>query len=356
MNHFKLQATSAAVIAALSQPVFATDAPTIFGKAHLSFGSVSEDTASSPETSSTEVSSHASRIGVKGAIDTDSSLKVVYRLVWQIDMSDVAKDSTSVSLTDTDSDGIPDSASAKDSSNISSREQYVGLKDSWGEVRIGRDDSPYKKAGKKNVEHLSDTWADYNNIISKSQDLRNDDSIGFWSKIGPGKLGIQYGAGDDKAGSGQENESDVISLAYDMKMGAIGFALAYQDIGESSTGAQDGSEGTKIVLGYKLGDTQLGLISESVDDEVNGSADEDNLLGSIKHKIGDGAVILTYGSKDVDGVSKDARMTAVAYQHKLNKSTTLYGLWADGADGGLSDASKLSGDGQAIVAGVIAKF
>lgn len=339
MKSFTRSATSVAILAALATSGHAlaeTKGPTIFGKAHVSFGSVSEDpTGAAPETSSTEVKSHASRFGVKGAIDTDGSTQVVYRFVWEVDMTDNAKGSAD---------------------NIKSREQYVGLKDSWGEIRIGRDDSPYKKAGKKNVEHMSDTWADYNNIINKDADLRNDDSIGFWTKAGPGKLGLQYGAGADNAGSGQENESDVISLAYDIKMGAIGFAVAFQEQSETATGAQDGAEGTKIVLGYKLGDTQFGIISESIDQEVGGGADEDNMLVSVKHKMGKSAIKFAYGTKDVDGVVDDATMTALSYEYKLSKKTSVYGLWADGADGGLAKASKLDGDASALVAGIVAKF
>ena len=358
MNTFNKKAMAIVILTAIATPGMATEGPTLFGKAHLSVGSISEDKlGATPETSSTEVKSHASRVGIKGSIDTDTTMKVTYRFVWEVDMADVSKDSTSLTAEDTDTDGNIDEVSAKGSNQLKSREQYVGLKDSWGEIRIGRDDSPYKKAGKKNVEHLSDSWADYNNIISKGLDLRNNDSIGFWSKIGPGKLGIQYGAGEDKAGSGQENEEDVISLAYDIKMDGIGFAIAKQDVSEDAKGAKNGVEGTKIVLGYKLGGTQFGIISESVDNEDVADADEDNMLFSVKHKVGEkGAIKLVYGTKDVDGVTKDATMTALAYDHKLSKKVSVYGLWADGADGGLKAASKLEDDGSVLALGMIAKF
>ena len=38
--------------------------------------------------------------------------------------------------------------------------------------------------------------------------------------------------------------------------------------------------------------------------------------------------------KDQDKAD-DATMTALAYQHKLGKNLSVYGLWADGTDGGL---------------------
>lgn len=325
MKTFAKTATTIAILTTISGT--ASAGAELFGKAHLSFGSVSEDDGTT-KTSSNAITSHASRVGVKGSVDTDSDTNVIYRFVWQIDMTDEAKSSND---------------------HIKSREQYVGLKGDWGHVRVGRDDSPYKKAGKKNVEHLSDTWADYNNIIDKGQDTRNDSSIGYWGKIGPGKFGIQYAAGDDDASA--ENAGQSYSLAYDMKMGAMGFAVAYQAIEES---AANDETGTKLVFGYKLGSTQLGLIGEKVED--NATLDDTNMLFSIKHNIDKkNAIKFAYGTKD-QGLTDDATMTALAFDHKMGKKVSVYALWVDGADNGLNAASKLAGDGSAIVAGVVARF
>ena len=65
--------------------------------------------------------------------------------------------------------------------------------------------------------------------------------------------------------------------------------------------------------------------------------------------------MFAYGMKD-QGKIDDATMTALAYQHKMDKKLSVYALWADGSDGGLNDASKLAGDGSAIVGGVVVKF
>ena len=326
MKTFKQKASLVAILSALATPVMSADMPTVYGKAHLSFGSVSEDAGTS--TSSNAVSSHASRIGVKGTLDTENSTKLVYRFEWQVDMTDNAKGSAD---------------------NLKSRGQYVGLKDSWGEVRIGRDDSPYKLAGKKNVEHLSDTWADFNNIIDKGQDTRNDDSIAYWNKIGPGKLGIAYGAGDDDAAA--ENAGASTSIAYDMKMGSLGFGVATQTIEKSVTNDETG---VKVSVGYKLGSTQLGLMYETVKDD--GTLDDKNTYISVKHKLSDSnSLVFAYGTKD-QGLVDNATMTALSFNHKLDKKVSVYALLASGADGGLNDASKLAGDGSAMVVGVVAKF
>lgn len=327
MKFLNKETVVVAVLAALSMPGLAFAEAQIFGKAHLSFGSLSEDDGVA-DTSSTAVKSHASRVGVKGEVDTDTDTSVIYRFVWEIDMSDESKSSND---------------------HIKSREQYVGLKGDWGQLRLGRDDSPYKVAGKKNVEHLSDTYADYNNIIDKGQDTRNSDSLGYSVMAGPGKFAIQYAAGDDTPSA--ENAGQSYSLAYDMKMGAIGFAIAHQTIEKSATNDETG---TKLVLGYKLGNTKLGLIGEVVEDD--GALDDTNMLFSVKHNIDKkNAIKFVYGMKD-QGLTDDATMTAIAYDHKMGKKVSVYALWSDGTDGGLSDASKLDGDSSAIALGIIAKF
>ena len=327
MKSFTKKAAALAIITAITTPGIASASAEVFGKAHLSFGTVSSDTGVS-DTSSTAVASHASRFGVKGSVDTDSDTSVIYRFVWQIDMTDESKASND---------------------HIKSREQYVGLKGDWGQLRIGRDDSPYKKAGKKNVEHLSDTYADYNNIIDKDLDTRNNNSIGYLVKVGPGKLGIQYAAGDDSVTA--ENAGQSYNLAYDMKMGAIGFAVAYQTVEDTPT---NDVTGTKLVLGYKMGNTKLGLIGETVEDD--GTLDDTNMLVSVKHNIDKkNAIKFVYGTKD-QGLTDDATMTALAFDHKLGKKVSVYALWADGADNGLNAATKLAGDGSAIALGIVAKF
>lgn len=348
MNALTKKATTVAILAAISAPGLVMADATVYGKAHLSFGSVSEDDGTN-DNSSTAITSHKSRVGIKGDMDTDGATKVIYKLEWEVDMSDTAKDITSVTGTDTDTSGDIDEISTKDHNHIKARSQYVGLKGNWGEVRIGRDDSPYKIAAKKKVEFLSDTWADWNNIIDKGQDTRNDDSISYSKKIGPGKLGLMYAAGDDDPAA--ENAGAGTSIAYDAEFGDFGVALATQTIEQSATNDETG---TKLVLSYKLGGTQIGLAYETVEDD--GTLDDTNTFLAIKHTLNDtDSVKFAYGTKD-QGLTDDATMTALAYEHKMNKAVSLYGLWASGADNGMNDESKLAGDGQALVAGVIAKF
>lgn len=331
MKTFTRNATALAILAALAAPGIAAAEATLYGKAHLSFGSVSEDDGIT-DSSSNAVTSHSSRVGVKGSADTEGSAQFIYKFEWEVDMAD-EKDT--------------------EDNHIKSRSQYVGIKDSWGEVRLGRDNSPYKTAAKKSVEFLSDSWADYNNIIDKGQDTRNDDSIAYWGKMGPGTLGVMYAAGDDDPAA--ENTGESASIAYDMKLGNIAFAIATQTITDTNSTLGNDETGTKLGFGYTMGSTKLGLMYETVDDDAN-TVDDKNTLFSVKHGLSKtDSLIFEYGMKD-QGLADDATMTALAYKHKMGKGLELYGLYANGADGGLNDNSKLAGDASVLVVGMVAKF
>lgn len=301
--------------------------PTLFGKANLSIAALDDDTGSS-----TSVASHSSRVGVKGEIEFKGSLEIAYRFVWQIDMADNAKSSAD---------------------HIKSREQYISLKDNWGEVRIGRHDTPYKKAGKKSVEFFSDSYADWNNIITKSHDKRADSSVSYYKTLGPAKLSVMYAGGEDTPAN--DNAGEIISGAADMQFGDLTFAVAYQDIDEDIVNANPATTAAKVVVGYKLGLTSIGFAAERIDE--TGSSNKTNTMLSLKHKIDDNTIKLTYGvaEETTPGVD-DPTMIALGIDHKINDTATAFVYWAGGSDGGLAADTKLVGDSTVLAAGIIVKF
>lgn len=322
MKHLKLNAISLALATTLISPIAMAET-TVYGKGHVSVASIDDDAGSA-----IAITSHSSRFGVKGNIKKEAGMEVVYKLEWQVDMSDEAKASND---------------------HIKSRNQYIGLKMGAGEMHLGREDSPYKKAGKKSVEFFSDTYADYNNIVDKGQDVRANSSISYAAKIGKGKISAMYATGDDT--TALDNAGDMTSIAYDAKFGAVTLGLATQTVNLTPTNDETG---TKLVLGYKINTaTQVGFLYENVSDDL--ILDENNIIISVKHKLGKDAVKFVYGSKD-QGLANDATMMAVAYDHKINKSTTAYAIYANGSDDGLDANSKLVGDATVIGGGLVVKF
>ena len=195
----------------------------VYGKGHVSIASIDDSAGKA-----TAISSHSSRFGVKGNLEKEKNLQVFYKMEWQVDMTDESKDSSSTSI-----DFGTSTSSDKTKNHLKSRSQYVGIKANWGELRLGRDDSPYKTAGKKAVEFFSDTYADYNNIIDKGQDVRADNAVSVKLNAGPGKLSVMYAAGSDNTTN--QNSGDMTSFAYDAKFGALTLGLANQTINKTAS-------------------------------------------------------------------------------------------------------------------------
>ncbi|MDH5518049.1 MAG: porin [Gammaproteobacteria bacterium] len=322
MKSLKLKA----ILLALSSTLIAQTATaenTVYGIGHVSVASIEDANGKA-----SAISSHSSRFGVKGELEKEGNTQVFYKMEWQVDMTDESKSSND---------------------HIKSRSQYIGLKSNFGELRLGRDDSPYKKAGKKAVEFFSDTYADYNSIVDKGQDVRADSSISYSVITAGGKISLMRATGDDTTAAA--NAGDMTSLAYDANFGALTMGLATQKQYVADTNYETG---TKLVLGFKLAKaTQLGLLYETVSDDL--TLDDKNTLISIKHNIGADTVKFVFGTKAHISAADDT-LTALAYDHKLSKAATVYALYASSTNDGLKDSGGLTGDATVIAGGLVVKF
>ena len=138
------------MLAVLSAPVVAD--VTVYGKANVTIQNSDEG-----EGSFTELKSNASRFGLKGSevISESSGLQVVYKLEWQVDMSD-----------------------ASGTGNLKSRNQFVGLKGGFGEVLVGRNDTALKQSQGK-IDLFNDLEGDIKNVFEGENRL--GDSVTYVS-------------------------------------------------------------------------------------------------------------------------------------------------------------------------------
>ncbi len=99
----------------------------VYGKVHVSIDSEELNVLVGDEETSTtyvkedrvNVKSNASRFGLKGNLPLTEGLDAIYQLEWQVDVADESKEN-----------------------NISSRNQYAGLKGGFGYAIAGRHDTP----------------------------------------------------------------------------------------------------------------------------------------------------------------------------------------------------------------------
>src|SRR5574340_655132 len=152
-----------AVAGVVSAPAFAaTSNVDVYGKLHVSV-SVFDDQSNTLE--DTQISSNASRIGFKGAEDLGGGLSAI----WQIE--------SGVNLDE-------------GNGTWASRNSFVGLKDGFGTVMIGNNDTPLKSIG-RTIDLFGDTLADSRNVTGVESDTRAKNSVTYNS---PSFSGLAFAA------------------------------------------------------------------------------------------------------------------------------------------------------------------
>ncbi|AUJ71240.1 porin [Pseudoalteromonas sp. NC201] len=263
----------------------------VYGKANVSVQS-SDDGAGS----ATEIKSNASRFGFKGSEKLDSGLEVIYKLEFQVDVSDA------------DSKG--------DKDNITARNQYVGLKGNFGEVVIGRNDTALKQSQGK-LDQFNDLEGDIK-VLFKGEN-RLGDSISYKS---PSFNGFRV------LGS---------FIAEDSEEGENGFstALTYGDAGLKESAVYAAIAADSEVNGYdtvrftvqgKVADFKLGAMYQT-QEKVDGNAEADGYLLNAAYKLGNATLKAQYQVIDFDAGDK-VDGVSVGVDYKLAKNAKVYGFYS----------------------------
>lgn len=149
----------------------------------------------------TELKSNASRFGVKGDYALEDGLSIVYKLEWQVDVSDEGGDK-----------------------NFKSRNQYIGLKGGFGELRLGRHDTALKMSQGK-ADLFSDYEADVKRLWQGENRVNN--SISYFTPTVSGFGGqLTYIAAD----SAEAEDAISVAVHYGdqaLKQSNVYAALAY---------------------------------------------------------------------------------------------------------------------------------
>lgn len=263
----------------------------VYGKANVSVQSTDEG-----DGSATEIKSNASRFGFKGAEKLDDGLEVIYKLEFQVD------------VTDADSKG--------DKDNITARNQYVGIKGSFGEVVIGRKDTAFKLSQGK-IDLFNDLEGDIKNLFKGENRLGN--SISYKSNSFNGfKVQGTFIAEDDT--DGQNGYSAALTYG-DSKLKSSNIYAAV-----STDSEVKGYDAVRFALQGKLAGWKLGAIYQ-MQERVDGSDEADGYLFNAAYKVGANTFKAQYQVIDFDQGDKIDGFS-VGVDHKLNKVTKLYGFYS----------------------------
>ena len=261
-----------AVAVAFTAPAMADT--TVYGKVHMSVGKTESQ-------SGLFVESHSSRIGLKGSNALDNGLTATHQL--------------EIGYNFTDEEG-----------SLTARNSWVGLKGGFGEVRVGRQTTPYSAiddaaAYPQRNDHALHTFQ------------RVPNALAYIGKFGPIGVAAAYvAAGEVEGGTGSDS---VTNITANYKAGPI-----YAGIGFQGMPSGAGDDGTKIALAYNSGNYGVGFVSE----KLPGSGDKVNTLSG-KYSMGKVSLVAQYGkNKDADIEQKN-----IEIGYKLGKGTMAYYEWED---------------------------
>ena len=332
---------------------------TIYGQVNASFGIVRDGAvagASAPvgdftgSTTRNQVSSDASRLGVKGSED----LGIGTSAIWQIESR-------------VDVDG-------SNSATLGTRNTFVGLSGAgWGTAILGRHDTPYKVAT-RGLDLFADTIADNRSLMGMtgggiaSHDIRPTDVLAYISpNMGGFTVALAYVAGAEQAFASDfpnccDKKGDAWSGYGMYNAGPINASLSYQRVnGGSNAGGFTGFTNSAQTVPFGIGDDHdatawklgggytmdafaVNAAYEHTTGDLGGgdTLDQNNwyLAGKFNFTPND-AVKLAYThagkahQASVDEVAdSDAHQWSVGYDHNLSKRTMVYALYTKLNNGG----------------------
>lgn len=287
-----MKKTLLAVTLASLFPLAAMADVVVYGKANVSVQNADE---AALDDSRVELVSNASRIGVKGGEEINSSLKVIYQFEYQTEVDD----------------------GTNGSQTFGQRNIYLGLQGVAGTIMGGHFDTPTKVAQEK-VDLFNDMEGDITHIFKGENRVSNIVQYTTPTFGGGFAASVAY-VSEENDGTfkqtGTPTNGTSVSFGYTSAMFYAGVA-ADQDV------EADGVDLLRAVARLTLGPVQVGVLAEQYENDNTG-ADEDGAFASLLWNLTDKwALKGQYGQSDVRML--DGESASVGLDYKMTKNATLY--------------------------------
>ena len=298
-----------AVASAIAAPVAFADAPVVYGQVNVAleeFDVDSNDTASG-----TQVNDVASRLGVKGSEDLGNGLKAIYKMEFAVSVSNGG-------------------------SNMSARNQYVGLAGGFGTVLMGRHDTPTKMIQAKDLfnDGVADNGAMAGGLgyFGKGMENRLSNVLAYVSPSFSGVKLIAALVPSEGAADGDKSsltDAYSVALAYGSAKKGLYLAAGMDSASEAFAGANLEAQHTRLVAQYAAG----GLVANAMYQDFGGDAIEDtskggtNIQANLGYKMGKFMPKAKVSMVDIDKAAannEDATNYALGLDYALGKKTTGY--------------------------------
>lgn len=282
--------TAVATLAALSV-IPAQAQPVLYGKANVSLNSVAED-----DSEQQQLNSNASRIGLKGSYKVDDSLTAIYKMEFETFIDD----------------------GDKKGQTFSQRNIYAGFKGNFGQLIVGKSDTPLKLSQGK-VDRFNDQkLGDIKNYVEGEDRVSN--LVMYTTPTYNGFAATVAMVPGEDASAGKEGVADGTSIA-------ISYTNTWLRASLASNSDIDSQDTTRFVIEGKMGALKLAGMVQSAE-KVDGTSDEDSLLLSTEYKLNHGYIVKAqYGVTDYSNGQSDAQI-AIGLDKKLNKTTKLFAYYA----------------------------
>lgn len=337
------------VVATVALPINAQAAFKVYGKLNVAAEQYQQDTAGVTAYDGWQMSSYASRFGVKGEDELTANLSAVYGIEWEV-------------ATDGDS-----------RTDMGQRNRFVGIKHvNFGTIKLGKLDTNLKNAQGK-VDLFNDTRADIagfsssapaaqdggaiiagdtraNDVIAYESPKFLEDSLSFNVQFLLGEatgvpgatpaataLNSYNGLTDGISASIVYDNADLglyLALARDQEVADNNVMVSTAATGGANTGRRDT---TRLVAGYKIADLSLGAlyqISEGVNDAAIGvvaataAEEETSWLLSAAYKISDVTLKAQYIAGENDAsVAQERTRYAVGADYNFTSKTKTYAYY-----------------------------
>lgn len=296
-----------AIGAAIAMPGVALAGPTVYGKVNVTVENYDNDPqGDTSDYDQWEVNSNASRLGVKGKEKITDSLSAVYKLEYQVTV-----------------DG--------DDDVFKQRNIFAGLQGGFGEVIVGKFDTPMKTSQRK-VDLFNDyNLGDIKNVLPGEN--RANDSIQYTTpEMGPltAKVAIIPGEGECTDGAGSDCDdglADGVSASVAFQQSGLYVALAVDsEVTSEINGVDVDADIIRLVAQAKVANAiQLGVIYQTAEPSEDSDIEQDALILSGAMKVGtDGTVKAQYGMSEIDDIDNEITQIGLGYEHKLSKQTKLF--------------------------------
>ncbi len=289
----------------------------VYGKVMLSLDKVDEDNGDDQW----EFNSNATRFGVKGYGESGiDGVEVFYKMEWAVDVTDESKEK-----------------------NISSRNQFIGLRGSFGEVLAGRHDTPAKSLV-KSVDLFNDYQMEFKTAFNG--EVRASNVVQYTTpKMGGFKGKLALIPGEDTGNN--DGLADGISASFEYQAGQLTLGAAIDDGVEG-----DDVETLRAIAKYKIDNFELGFMYH---DAENGDLSGDGYVVSGKYKMDKHAFKLQIVDSDawqadISSKVKYSSQTSIGWDYKASKKTTFVSYLSFNEEGGSGDDDTIFG------VGIVQKF